>query len=72
MIDGRPVLTPRRVVVTTFGNRRLVVLDRRSGKVVHDLRPEGLIHTIARSGDLGLLHVGFRLTDPGRIESWRL
>lgn len=72
VIAPRPVLTPRHVVVTTFGTRRLVVLDRRSGKVVHDLRPEGLIHAIAWSGDLELLHVGFRLTDPGRIESWRL
>ena len=72
MIAGRPVFTPRHVVVTTFGTRRLVVLDRSSGEVVHDLHPEGLIHAIAWSGDLGLLHVGFRLTDPGRIEAWRL
>lgn len=75
VIALRPALAaePQLVAVTTSGGRRVVVLDGRDGRVVLDRRPQAVPQGVAwHPRRPGLLLVGLRFADPGRVEAWRV
>lgn len=73
VIAVRPAVAPELVALTTSGSRRVVVLDRRDGSVVLDRRPQAVPQGLAwHPLRPGLLLIGLRFTDPGRVEAWSI
>ena len=69
ILDTRVLLTPRAVVLRTYGGR-IVVLDRASGRVVRRLDPGGF--PVGFGVGKGRLVFAVRLARPDRVESERL
>jgi outer membrane protein assembly factor BamB len=66
ILDTRVLLTARAVVLTTYGGQ-VVILDRRSGRVIRRVEPAGFPVGIGVAGDRLIFAV--RLARPDRVEA---